>query len=71
MDTYSGLETIDKLIRDQKYLIVCGSGGVGKTTLSAAIATRAAKAGKKTLVITVDPARRLMNALGLKSDDNP
>lgn len=45
-------------------ILVTGAGGVGKTTVSAAIAVAAARAGKRTLVLTVDPARRLASALG-------
>jgi anion-transporting ArsA/GET3 family ATPase len=48
-----------------KAIIVTGAGGVGKTTLSAAVAVRSARAGHRTLVLTVDPARRLADALGL------
>ena len=48
-------------------IIICsGSGGVGKTTLSAAIGLYGAISGKKTIVLTIDPARRLADALGLK-----
>ncbi len=47
-------------------LICCGSGGVGKTTLSAAIGLYGALSGLKTLVLTIDPARRLADSLGLK-----
>lgn len=51
---------------DQKDMIVCvGTGGVGKTTISAALALGAAEAGARALVITIDPARRLADALGL------
>ncbi len=46
-------------------ILVTGAGGVGKTTLSAAIAVRAARSGKRTLALTVDPARRLADALGV------
>lgn len=52
-------------IREKKMLIIVGSGGVGKTTLAASIAVQAAKMGKKTIVLTIDPAKRLANALGL------
>lgn len=45
-------------------ILVAGGGGVGKTTVSAGIAVRAARLGKRTLVVTVDPARRLADALG-------
>lgn len=56
---------IDKLIHNHKILICAGSGGVGKTTMSAAIAVRGAELGKKVLVLTIDPAKRLATALGL------
>jgi anion-transporting ArsA/GET3 family ATPase len=52
-------------------VVVCvGSGGVGKTTVAAAIALERALAGARTLVCTIDPARRLANALGLTSLGN-
>lgn len=52
-------------------LVVCvGPGGVGKTTVSAALALAAARAGRKTLVLTIDPARRLAQALGLDGLDD-
>ncbi|MDQ3955392.1 MAG: AAA family ATPase, partial [Actinomycetota bacterium] len=54
-------------ITQRKEIIVCaGAGGVGKTTAAAAIALRAAMEGKKTAVLTIDPARRLASSLGLK-----
>jgi anion-transporting ArsA/GET3 family ATPase len=54
-----------------KRVIVCvGSGGVGKTTTAAAIGVQAAMDGKKVLVLTIDPARRLANSLGLRSLGN-
>ena len=49
----------------KKILVCVGSGGVGKTTTSAALALAAARAGKRTLVITIDPAKRLASSLGL------
>jgi anion-transporting ArsA/GET3 family ATPase len=50
----------------QKRILVCvGSGGVGKTTTAAALGLAAARRGRRTLVITIDPARRLANSLGL------
>jgi anion-transporting ArsA/GET3 family ATPase len=53
-------------------LMVTGAGGVGKTTVAAAIAVTAARAGVRTLVVTVDPARRLASALGLEDlGDDP
>lgn len=56
-----------QLIERQKVLLCVGAGGVGKTTLSAALGVAAAKQGKRALVLTVDPAKRLANALGLQS----
>ena len=53
------------LIRNKKIIIVMGSGGVGKTTTAAAIAVQAALMGKKTLVLTIDPAKRLATTLGI------
>lgn len=56
---------------ESKSLIICvGSGGVGKTTTAAALALRAAVLGRKALVLTIDPARRLANSLGLKRFGN-
>jgi anion-transporting ArsA/GET3 family ATPase len=55
----------------RRSLIVCvGPGGVGKTTVSAAIGLAGAKAGRRTLVLTIDPARRLADALGLPGLDD-
>jgi anion-transporting ArsA/GET3 family ATPase len=52
----------------ERRIIVCvGSGGVGKTTTAAALALAAARRGKKTLVLTIDPAKRLANSLGLEA----
>lgn len=54
----------------QKVLICVGSGGVGKTTVSASLGVLAAKSGKKVLVMTIDPSQRLRVALGLEYEDN-
>ena len=52
---------------ERRILVCVGSGGVGKTTTAATLALAAARRGKKTLVLTIDPARRLANSLGLDS----
>ncbi|MGF1511113.1 MAG: ArsA family ATPase [Myxococcota bacterium] len=52
-------------VREKSVIVVCGAGGVGKTTTSAALALAAARAGRKSLVLTIDPARRLAQALGI------
>ncbi|OGQ16878.1 MAG: hypothetical protein A3B70_01815 [Deltaproteobacteria bacterium RIFCSPHIGHO2_02_FULL_40_11] len=54
-----------KLLKEKKMLVIGGTGGVGKTTLSCALALKAAKLGRKTLVLTIDPAKRLATTLGL------
>lgn len=46
--------------------LMCGSGGVGKTTMAAALGLKLAKQGHRTVVLTIDPAKRLANSLGLK-----
>jgi anion-transporting ArsA/GET3 family ATPase len=63
---------IDRLIDDpnQRIVVCCGSGGVGKTTTAAALGVRAAERGRKTVVITIDPARRLAQSMGLTELDN-
>lgn len=51
---------------DERHVIVCtGAGGVGKTTTAAALAIEAARRGRRTIVLTIDPARRLAQSLGL------
>ena len=56
--------------RDTKTIIVTGAGGVGKTTISAAMAVRMAGPNRRTVVMTVDPARRLADALDLHALSN-
>jgi len=53
-----------------RILVCCGAGGVGKTTTSAALALAAAEAGRTVVVLTIDPARRLAQSLGLVELDN-
>jgi anion-transporting ArsA/GET3 family ATPase len=62
----------DALIDDRRTRIIvcCGSGGVGKTTAAAAIGLRAAERGRHVVVLTVDPARRLAQSMGLTHLDN-
>jgi len=58
------------LVLSRRVIVCCGSGGVGKTTLSAALGIAAARAGKRVLVCTIDPAKRLANALGIRELGN-
>lgn len=60
---------MDELIKNNKVLICAGSGGVGKTTVAAAIGVRAAQLGLKVLVLTIDPAKRLATTLGLSEEE--
>src|SRR6266516_4423520 len=63
---------VDRLLDDPRTRIIvcCGSGGVGKTTTAAALGLRAAERGRHVVVLTVDPARRLAQSMGLTSLDN-
>ncbi len=63
---------IDAMLDDRgrRIIVCCGAGGVGKTTTSAAIALRAAERGRKVVVLTIDPARRLAQAMGIEALDN-
>ena len=56
---------LEGLLKEKRILICCGSGGVGKTTISATLGVQAALLGKKVLTLTIDPAKRLANSLGL------
>jgi len=58
------------LIRGRDVIVCCGTGGVGKTTTAAATALAAAFDGRSAVVVTIDPARRLANALGIDGLDN-
>ena len=62
--------TIADVVRHRSIVICCGSGGVGKTTTSAAIALQAARLGRTACVVTIDPARRLANSLGVDELSN-
>jgi anion-transporting ArsA/GET3 family ATPase len=63
---------VDRLIDDRRIRVIvcCGSGGVGKTTTAAALGLRAAERGRRVVVLTVDPARRMAQSMGLTSLDN-
>jgi len=54
-----------RLLQDHRVIVCTGSGGVGKTTTAAALGVAAARMGKRVLVLTIDPARRLASALGI------
>ena len=56
---------LSPLLESKSMIICCGSGGVGKTTTAAVLALQGAMIGRKTLVLTIDPAKRLANSLGL------
>ncbi len=57
--------SLAEVVRDTRIVVCCGPGGVGKTTVAAALARHGATEGRRAVVVTVDPARRLANALGL------
>ncbi len=59
-----------ELVGQRSVIVCCGSGGVGKTTTAAAIALRAAEEGRRACVVTIDPAKRLADALGLEALTN-
>jgi anion-transporting ArsA/GET3 family ATPase len=61
---------LSALIGERRIIVCCGSGGVGKTTTAAALAVEGARQGRRTCVVTIDPARRLADALGLDSLTN-
>ncbi|HET7481927.1 MAG TPA: ArsA-related P-loop ATPase [Actinomycetota bacterium] len=64
------MSVIGDIIATKRVVVCAGAGGVGKTTAAAAIALQAAIEGKKTAVLTIDPARRLASSLGLKELSN-
>ncbi len=68
----AGALDVDALLDDPgtRIIVCCGSGGVGKTTTSAALALRAAERGRKVVVLTIDPARRLAQSMGIEALDN-
>jgi len=70
--TGGGTLDVDRLLDDPHtgIIVCCGSGGVGKTTVSAALALRAAERGRRVVVLTIDPARRLAQSMGIEVLDN-
>ncbi len=62
--------SLQRIFEGKRLIVACGSGGVGKTSTSAAMALQLALQGRNVLVLTIDPARRLANALGLSSLDD-
>jgi anion-transporting ArsA/GET3 family ATPase len=58
--------SLRQLVEQRRILVCCGSGGVGKTTTAAVLALEAARAGRRAVVVTIDPAKRLADALGLE-----
>jgi anion-transporting ArsA/GET3 family ATPase len=61
---------LDAMLADREIIVCVGCGGAGKTTVAAALALEAARRGRKALVLTIDPARRLADALGVESLGN-
>jgi anion-transporting ArsA/GET3 family ATPase len=62
--------SVDQLVTDRQVVICCGSGGVGKTTTAAVIALEGARRGRTACVVTIDPAKRLADTLGLEELTN-
>ena len=54
-----------ELVAERRIVVCCGSGGVGKTTIAAVVGLEGARQGRRTVVVTIDPAKRLADALGL------
>lgn len=63
--TAADAETVADVVAASEVVVCCGSGGVGKTTTAAVIGLEAARQGRRVVVVTIDPARRLADALGL------
>jgi len=74
MQTYLSQEDekqkLQSILLEKKIVVCCGAGGVGKTTTSAALGVAAARLGRRVLVLTIDPARRLADAMGIPIDSH-
>ena len=69
--TSTATGSLEALLASREVVVFCGSGGVGKTSVAAASAVAAAtRIGGKVLVLTIDPARRLADALGIEAFGN-
>ena len=64
------MASLDEIAAERSVVVCCGSGGVGKTTAAAAVAVVAAERGRRACVVTIDPAKRLADALGLDALTN-
>ncbi len=64
------MTSIADLVAERRVVVCCGTGGVGKTTTSAALAIEGARRGRNAVVVTIDPAKRLAQALGLEHLSN-
>jgi anion-transporting ArsA/GET3 family ATPase len=64
------MTTVAELVEQRHIVICCGTGGVGKTTTAATLAIEGARRGRNTVVVTIDPAKRLANALGIAQLSN-
>src|ERR1700758_3817300 len=60
-------ETLEQLVSSRRVIVAVGAGGVGKTTTAAALGVAAARRGRRVLCLTIDPARRLAESLGLET----
>ncbi len=69
-DPVASAQVMAEVAASRSIVVCCGSGGVGKTTTSAAIALQAARLGRRACVVTIDPARRLANSLGVDALTN-
>lgn len=69
-DSVTESPKLNTLVVDHRIVICCGSGGVGKTTTAAVIALEGARMGKRSVVVTIDPAKRLADTLGISELSN-